>query len=151
MLNPEGVEVPDAEVPYTEEGALPEGWTYKESTDVTFDAVVGSLVLVTQFPEISDDGLAATITWDELYVDFQLAGLIVGTPAHVVAKTLSASKTRRRQAGGDRHVPEQRRGGAEADLGLLEHRLRRHQPPRRPRPVPRRRAYLLTSYDEVGR
>jgi peptide/nickel transport system substrate-binding protein len=86
VLNPEGAEVPDAEVPYTEEGALPEGWTYKASADVTFDAVLDSLVLVTQFPEISDDGLAATITWDSFYVDFQLAGLLVGNPAHVVGK-----------------------------------------------------------------
>jgi peptide/nickel transport system substrate-binding protein len=86
ILNPEGTEVPDAEVPYTEEGDLPEGWTYKESTDVTFDAAVDSLALVTEFPEISDDGLAATITWDSFYVDYQQSGLLVGTPAHVVAK-----------------------------------------------------------------
>ena len=140
VLNPAGVEVPDAEVPYTEEGALPEGWTYKESTDVTFDAASESLELVTQFPEISDDGLAATITWDSFYVDFQQAGLIVGSPAHVVGQ----ERARHRgpgggQAGRDRRLPEQRRGGAEADLGVLEHRLRRHQPPRRPRPVPQRR------------
>jgi peptide/nickel transport system substrate-binding protein len=86
VLNPEGTEVPDAEVPYTDEGALPEGWTYKESADVTFDSTSESLELVTQFPEISDDGLAATITWDSFYVDFQQAGLIVGSPAHVVGK-----------------------------------------------------------------
>ena len=86
VLNPEGAEVPDAEVPYTEEGALPEGWTYKESTDVTFDAASESLQLVTEFPEISDDGLSATITWDSFYVDYQQGGLITGTPAHVVAK-----------------------------------------------------------------
>jgi glutathione transport system substrate-binding protein len=86
VLNAEGVEVPDAEVPYTEEGALPEGWSYKESTDVTFDAASEGLRLVTKFPEISDDGLAATITWDSFYVDYQLSGLVVGEPAHVVAK-----------------------------------------------------------------
>ncbi|MGH9132781.1 MAG: ABC transporter substrate-binding protein, partial [Ilumatobacteraceae bacterium] len=86
VLDPSGAEVPDADVPYAEDGSLPEGWSYKESTDITFDAASESLALVTQFPEISDDGLAATITWDSFYVDYQQAGLIVGVPAHVVGK-----------------------------------------------------------------
>ena len=42
--------------------------------------------LVTEFPEISDDGLSATITWDSFYVDYQHGGLIVGAPAHVVGQ-----------------------------------------------------------------
>ena len=45
----------------------------------------------------------------------------------------------RGQAGDHRRHPERRHGGAQADLGVLEHRLRLHQPARRPRPVPQRR------------
>lgn len=86
VLDPSGAPVPDAEVPYEEDGSLPEGYSYQESTGVSFDAASESLELVTQFPEVSDDGLAATITWDSFYVDYQQAGLIVGVPAHVVAR-----------------------------------------------------------------
>jgi peptide/nickel transport system substrate-binding protein len=86
VLDPSGTPVPDAEVPYEDDGSLPEGYSYQESTGVSFDAANASLELVTQFPEISDDGLAATITWDSFYVDYQQAGLIVGVPAHVVAR-----------------------------------------------------------------
>lgn len=86
VLDPDGNAVPDADVPYEDDGSLPEGWSYQESGGITFDAASESLELVTQFPEISDDGLAATITWDSFYVDYQQAGLLVGVPAHVVAK-----------------------------------------------------------------
>lgn len=57
-----------------------------ETDDVAFDAASESLRLVTQFPQISDDGLAVQITWDEFYVDYQIAGLGVAVPAHVVAR-----------------------------------------------------------------
>ncbi len=87
VLDPSGAEVPNADVPLDEEtGGLLEGWTYKPSAGVTFDSSSPSLELVTQFPEISDDGLAATITWDTFYVDYQIGGLSPGVPAHVVAK-----------------------------------------------------------------
>ena len=86
VLDPSGAPVPDADVPYEEDGSLPEGWTYQESAGVNFDAASEGLSLVTQFPEISDDGKAATITFDSFYVDYQQSGLLVGVPAHVVAK-----------------------------------------------------------------
>ena len=88
VLDPSGNEIPDAEVPYDPDGdgSLPEGYTYKPSTDVVFDAVSPSLSLVTEFPEISEDGLAATITWDTFYVDYQIGGLVPDLPAHVVAR-----------------------------------------------------------------
>ena len=65
---------------------LDEGFTYKEAAGIVFDATDESLELVTQFPVISEDGLAVTLTWDSFYVDFQTAGLSIGVPAHVVAQ-----------------------------------------------------------------
>ena len=75
---------PDLLDPETEE--LLEGYTYQESTGVSFDAASESLILVTQTPEISDDGQAVTATWDSFYVDYQTDGIFVGVPAHIVAK-----------------------------------------------------------------
>lgn len=57
-----------------------------ETDEVVFDAASESLRLVTQFPQISEDGLAVQITWDEFYVDYQIGGLGISVPAHVVAK-----------------------------------------------------------------
>ena len=85
VLDPSGAEVPDADVPYDEDGELREGWSYKPSAGIEFDAASQSLELITQFPKISDDGKAVTITWDSFYVDYQQGGLIVGVPAHVTA------------------------------------------------------------------
>ena len=42
--------------------------------------------LVTQFPEISEDGRSLTATWDTFYVDYPTAGVYAGVPAHVVAQ-----------------------------------------------------------------
>ena len=58
-----------------ETGALLEGYTYKASTGVNFDSASESLELVTQFPEISEDGLSLTATWDAFYVDYATAGV----------------------------------------------------------------------------
>ena len=81
----------------TRNGALLEGYTYKESTGVDFDAASESLQLVTQFPEISEDGRSLTATWDTFYVDYQTAGVLAGVPAHVVGQRApSASRIRRR-------------------------------------------------------
>lgn len=70
---------------FDEEGALVDGYTYKESTGVSFDSSSESLALVTEIPTISDDGMSLTATWDSFYVDYQTAGVTVGVPAHVVA------------------------------------------------------------------
>lgn len=88
VLDPSGAEVPfgDIELEGDNGDQLPEGYTYKESAGVSFDASNESLTLVTQFPTISDDGLSATITWDSFYVDYQQSGLGVGVPAHTVAR-----------------------------------------------------------------
>jgi peptide/nickel transport system substrate-binding protein len=69
-----------------ETGGLLEGYTYKESTGISFDTASESLELVTTMPEISDDGRTATATWDTFYVDYQTAGLVTGVPAHVVGQ-----------------------------------------------------------------
>jgi peptide/nickel transport system substrate-binding protein len=69
-----------------ETGAIKEGYTYKESTGINFDGASESLELVTQMPEISEDGRSATATWDSFYVDYQTAGLLTGVPAHVVGQ-----------------------------------------------------------------
>ncbi len=69
-----------------ETGELLDGFTYKESTGVSFDAASESLQLITQFPEISEDGLSLTATWDSFYVDYATGGVFPGVPAHVVAQ-----------------------------------------------------------------
>ena len=77
---------------FDEDGALLDGYTYKESTGVSFDTSSESLQLITEFPEISDDGLSLTATWDSFYVDYATAGVFPGVPAHVVgANALGAA------------------------------------------------------------
>jgi len=88
VLDASGAEVPFADVELVGDNAdqLPDGFTYKESAGISFDAASPSFELVTEYPEISDDGLAATITWDSFYVDYQTGGLGVGVAAHTVAR-----------------------------------------------------------------
>jgi peptide/nickel transport system substrate-binding protein len=69
-----------------ETGGLLQGYTYKESAGISFDTTSESLQLVTQFPEISEDGQSATAKWDSFYADYQVSGMYVGVPAHVVAQ-----------------------------------------------------------------
>ena len=69
-----------------ETGELLDGFSYKEATGVSFDSSSESLALITEFPEISEDGLSLTATWDSFYVDFATAGVFPGVPAHVVAQ-----------------------------------------------------------------
>ncbi len=70
----------------TGEAEFDEEGNYVQSDEVIFDAASESLKLVTQFPVISDDGLAVTLTWDKFYVDYQIGGVGTTVPAHVVAK-----------------------------------------------------------------
>ena len=87
ILDASGTPVPFAPElfdPETEE--LLAGYTYQESTGVNFDGASEGLILVTQTPEISEDGQAVTATWDSFYVDYQTDGIFVGVPAHIVAK-----------------------------------------------------------------
>ena len=90
VVGPDGADIVSADEAYAtafdEDGALLEGYTYKASTGVSFDAVSESLSLVTQFPEISEDGQSVTATWDTFYVDYETAGMTTGVPAHVVAQ-----------------------------------------------------------------
>jgi len=92
VVGPDGADITSVdEAAYSaafdpETGALLEGYTYKESTGVSFDTASESLQLVTQIPEISEDGQSATATWDSFYVDYQTSGLITGVPAHVVGQ-----------------------------------------------------------------
>ena len=69
-----------------ETGALLEGFTYKASTGVNFDSASESLSLITQFPEISEDGRSLTATWDTFYVDYAQFGVFPSIPSHVVAQ-----------------------------------------------------------------
>ena len=90
--NPIIVDANGAPVPFAPELFDPEteellpGYTYQEAAGVNFDAASESLQLVTQLPEVSEDGKAVTATWDSFYVDYQLEGIFVGMPAHIVAE-----------------------------------------------------------------
>lgn len=97
VIGPDGAEITAAdEAAYTaafdpegETGAeLLEGYSYKESTGVVFDAVSESIQNITQLPEISEDGRSITTVWDTLFVDYPTAGLNSGTPtpAHTVGR-----------------------------------------------------------------
>jgi len=70
-----------------ETGELLDGFSYKESTGTSFDSSSESLALITEIPEISEDGLSLTATWDSFYVDYATAGVFPGVPAHVVAQS----------------------------------------------------------------
>jgi peptide/nickel transport system substrate-binding protein len=69
-----------------ESGELLDGFTYKEATGTNFDSSSESLALITEVPEISEDGLSLTATWSSFYVDYAVAGVFPGVPAHVVAQ-----------------------------------------------------------------
>jgi peptide/nickel transport system substrate-binding protein len=90
VLDPSGAPLDSANPAYASafdaDGALLEGYTYQASTGISFDAASESLQLITQFPEISEDGLSLTATWDTFYVDFAVDGPFPGVPAHVVAQ-----------------------------------------------------------------
>ncbi len=68
------------EAEYDEDGNL------VETDAIAFDAASESLRLVTEFPVVSEDGQAITMTWDEFYVDYQIGGTGPSVPAHVVAR-----------------------------------------------------------------
>lgn len=63
---------------YTEDGGL------LPFDAIAFDASSPAAALVTDFPEISDDGASVTFTYSKFYVDYDVA-FGVGVPAHVVA------------------------------------------------------------------
>ena len=69
---------------------LLEGYTYKESTGVAFDGSSESAALVTQLPEISEDGRSMTIVYDSFYVDYAVSEIHGDTPvpAHAVAASV---------------------------------------------------------------
>ena len=57
---------------------LLEGYRYKESAGIAFDSSSEALELVTQFPEISEDGRSIRIVFDSFEVDYETDGLSVG-------------------------------------------------------------------------
>ncbi len=75
----------------TEEAQTDDEGNLLPSAGVAFDKVDQSLSLITEFPEISEDGLSATFKWSEFYIDYQTASPVnngaAGTlvPSHVVA------------------------------------------------------------------
>ncbi len=56
--------------------------------DVYFNGSSTGYALVTDFPELSEDGKSITYTWSQPYVDWEIlvSGTPTGVPAHVVAK-----------------------------------------------------------------
>lgn len=92
VIGADGAEITAAdEAAYTaafdpDSGAILEGFTYKESTGVSFDSSSESIELITEIPEISEDGMSLTATWDSFYVDYATGGVFPGVPAHVVGQ-----------------------------------------------------------------
>lgn len=89
VLTPEGDIVPEeAGVHYDPETfELFEGFEYVAAESVNFDAASEQFELVTQFPEISEDGQAITMVYDSFYVDYQNGTPFLGNPAaHVVGR-----------------------------------------------------------------
>lgn len=80
--NSGALNTPDFEPETDADGNLLPG----EGDEVFFDGSIGAgLENVTEVPEVGDDGRSITMTYDNLYVDWELA-FDNGVPAHVVAK-----------------------------------------------------------------
>ncbi|MCB0967670.1 MAG: hypothetical protein KDB37_12610, partial [Ilumatobacter sp.] len=79
---------PEAAEDYDEDGNLVEGLEYIPAEGVNFDGSSEAFELVTQFPEISEDGRSVTLTYDSFYVDYQNVTPFGGdsAAAHVVAQ-----------------------------------------------------------------
>ena len=90
IVGPDGADVNPTDSAYgaafDADGALLAGYTYKESTGVSFDTASPSLQLVTKFPKISENGRSVTATWDSFFVDYQIAAMTTGVPAHVIGQ-----------------------------------------------------------------
>jgi len=99
VIGPDGAEIMAADEaaygaafdPEGETGAeLLEGYSYKEATGVAFDAASEGMELVTEFPEISEDGRSITVVFDTFYVDYEVGGLWGPNtnlvPAHTVGR-----------------------------------------------------------------
>jgi len=91
VVGPDGTEITSAEADAyaaafdPETGGIAEGYTYKETPGVAFDASSEAWELVTTAPVISEDGLALTLTYDSFYVDYQNVTPSPGEAAHIVA------------------------------------------------------------------
>jgi peptide/nickel transport system substrate-binding protein len=92
VVGPDGAEIVSADAEAygaafdPETGGLAEGFTYKESTGVAFDASSEAWELVTQKPVISEDGLALTLTYDSFYVDYPYNTPSPTEAAHAVGR-----------------------------------------------------------------
>jgi peptide/nickel transport system substrate-binding protein len=90
VVGPDGTEITSVdEEAYNaafdpETGALLEGFTYKETAGIAFDAVDPLYQLATKLPVISDDGLAMTMTFDSFYADYRFGSPVITQAAHVV-------------------------------------------------------------------
>lgn len=67
---------------YNEDGTM----KTTEEGKVFFDASTPSLALITEFPEITDDGKSMTYKYSKIFGDWDKAILTPGLPAHIVAK-----------------------------------------------------------------
>ena len=94
VVGPDGTEITAADADAygaafsPDDGTLlqADGYTYKESTGVAFDASSEAWELVTQKPVISDDGLALTLTYDSFYVDYPYNTPSPTEAAHAVGR-----------------------------------------------------------------
>ncbi len=87
VVTPEGETRAETAEDYdAETGELLEGFEYVPAEGVQFDGSSEAYELVTEFPVVSDDGLAITMTYDSLYVDYPNVTPFGGTAAHVVAQ-----------------------------------------------------------------
>jgi len=90
VTTPDGtVEPEEAGVSYDPETfELLDGYAYIPAESVNFDAASEQFELVTQFPEISEDGQAITMVYDSFYVDYQNGTPYLGAnpAAHVVGR-----------------------------------------------------------------
>ena len=145
VIGPNGREITSAqEAAYAEAfdpetGAILESYSYKESTGVSFDTASESLELVTQFPQISEDGRSATATWDTFYVDYQTCG-----PRH------RRPRARRGPAGPRHRGPDGGQGGADRSVPEQRHRSRSRRCPRPTTPTSTPRRCRMTPASTPG-
>lgn len=85
VVTPDGETREELAEDYDEDGELLEGFEYVPATGVAFDGASPAMIKISEFPEISDDGLGITVTYDTFDVDYQLNAITPTVPAHITA------------------------------------------------------------------
>ena len=139
--------------PRRRDGALLDGYTYKEATGVAFDGSSESFQLVTTtFPVISDDGRSMTVDVRHVLRRLPDRRHRVGRPGPRDAENALGIEdpAEAKQALIDA-FQDNDDGRDQADRRVLEHRLRRHRLPDDPGVPVSYGPYILTAYDESAR